>query len=322
MKFLTITLALLFCNLAFSQNREKYGELVKQAWSYYEAKDYSKSAETYELAFDELNRKAYPNDRYNAACSYALSEEVDSAFYHLFRLAESSSKYKNFNHISTDADLEILRKDARWNKLLVIVKANKEECEKNFDHALVRELEGIYASDQGLRHKIDEIEEKHGRKSEEMKAHWKKIQEADSINLIAVKKILDARGWLGADVIGAQGNSTLFLVIQHADIETQIMYLPMMREAVKNKKARGSSLAMLEDRVAMRQGNPQIYGSQISRDPETGEHYVAELIDPENVNTRRASVGLPPIESYVQHWGLTWDVEKHKKRFETRPDTE
>ncbi len=83
-----------------------------------------------------------------------------------------------------------------------------------------------------------------------MKAHWKIINEKDSINLIKIKKILDERGWLGADIIGNQGNSTLFLVIQHSDIETQEKYLPMMREAVKKGNANSSSLALLEDRVA------------------------------------------------------------------------
>ena len=85
-----------------------------------------------------------------------------------------------------------------------------------------------------------------------MKAHWRLINEKDSINLIKIKKILDERGWLGADIIGGQGNSTLFLVIQHSDLETQLKYLPMMREAVKNGNANAISLAILEDRVALR----------------------------------------------------------------------
>jgi len=98
---------------------------------------------------------------------------------------------------------------------------------------------------------------------------------------------LDERGWLGLKVIGNQGNSTLFLVIQHSDLETQLKYLPMMREAVKLGNTRASSLALLEDRVALRQGKRQIYGSQIGRDQETGEYYVSPLIEPEKVNERR-----------------------------------
>ncbi len=38
-----------------------------------------------------------------------------------------------------------------------------------------------------------------------------------------------------------------------------------MRKAVKNKKASASSLALLEDRVTLKQYKKQIYGSQIRR---------------------------------------------------------
>ena len=150
-------------------------------------------------------------------------------------------------------------------------------------------------------------------KSKEMKNHWRAIQKKDSINLIKVKAILDTYGWLGADVVGEQGNSTLFLVIQHSDQATQERYLPMMREAVKNGKAQSSSLALLIDRVALGQGKRQIYGSQIGRDPETQVYYVSPLEDPDNVDKRRAEVGLGPLAEYLNHWQIKWDVEQYKK---------
>jgi len=116
--------------------------------------------------------------------------------------------------------------------------------------------------------------------------------------------LLDQYGWLGADVIGAQGNATLFLVIQHADQATQEKYLPMMREAVKNGKGQGSSLALLEDRVALRQGKKQIYGSQIGRDMGSKLYYVQPLEDPDNVDKRRAQVGLQPLAEYISQWQI------------------
>ena len=314
-RILTIVIGLLIFNISFGQNQEKYPEFVKEAWKLYESKEYKKSADKYKEAFDQLEGKAYPNDRYNAACSYALAGDIENSFYHLFRLAENpKTKYKNYGHITTDTDLDILHKDRRWEKLIAIVKSNKEEAEKNSDKPLVAILDSIYTEDQKYRRQIDKIEEKYGRDSEEMKAHWRLINEKDSINLIKIKKIQDERGWLGADIIGGQGNSTLFLVIQHSDLETQLKYLPMMREAVKNGNANASSLALLEDRVALRQGKRQIYGSQIGRDQETGEYFVSPLIDPENVDKRRAEVGLGTLAEYVNHWGMTWDIEIHKKR--------
>jgi len=253
------------------------------------------------------------NDRYNAACSWALANQPDSAFVQLFKIAENGN-YTNYGHITTDTDLNTLHNDERWNKVIGIVKANKEKAEANLDKPLVAILDTIYQEDQKYRQQIDDIIEKYGWESDEMQAHWKIIIEKDSINLIKVKKILNERGWLGADIIGNQGNLTLFLVIQHADLETQEEYLPMMREAVKNGNASSSSLALLEDRVALRKGEKQIYGSQVNRDQETGEYYVLPLIDPDNVDKRRADVGLGPIQDYISIWGMTWDVEDYKKK--------
>ena len=118
---------------------------------------------------------------------------------------------------------------------------------------------------------------------------------------------------LGSDVIGSNGNFTLFLVIQHADLETQEQYLPMMREAVKNKKASAYHLALLGDRVALLRGKKQIYGSQVARDKETNAFYILPLLDPYNVDKRRAEVGLQPLAEYVKEWQIKWDVEQYKK---------
>ncbi len=273
------------------EDKEKYAVLIKEAWKMYKQKDYINSAKKYQEGFDAIGGKAYPNDRYNTSCSYSLAENNDKAFYHLFRLA-NDSKYSNLGHITTDTDLNFLHKDKKWNELIAIVKANKEFEEKNLDKPLVAKLEKIYTEDQKYRKQLNGIKEKYGWKSDEMQTHWKIIHEKDSLNLIEIKKILDTKGWLGKSVIGRQGNSTLFLVIQHSDIETQLKYLPMMRNAVKKGNARPSSLALLEDRVALRQGKRQVYGSQIHTDKKTQEDYVAPLIDPENVDKRRAEVGL------------------------------
>lgn len=196
-----------------------------------------------------------------------------------------------------------------------MVKKNKEIKEVHFDKPLVATLDTIYEDDQSLRKQYKVIEKKYGRESDEMKTLWKNMAEKDSVNLIKIKKILDERGWLSEDIIGEKGNWILFGVIQHSDLETQIKYLPMMRDAVKKGNAKANSLALLEDRVALRQGKRQIYGSQISRNPESGESYVSPLQDPDNVDKRRAEVGLGTLQEYVSNWNITWDVEKYKKEF-------
>ncbi len=71
----------------------------------------------------------------------------------------------------------------------------------------------------------------------------------------------------------------------------------------------GSHLALLEDRIQMRNGMPQTYGSQITSD-ENGKQIVYQIKDPQYVNQRRREVGLGPIEDYLKRWGIDWTIEQ------------
>jgi hypothetical protein len=135
----------------------------------------------------------------------------------------------------------------------------------------------------------------------------------DSINQLKVAKIIDQYGWLGADVVGDQGNSTLFLVIQHADTKMQEKYIPLMRDAVKKGNAFAGDLALMEDRLALRHGKRQIYGSQIGPDSETNTYFIFPIEDPDHVDERRKAVGLGTLSEYVSHWDIKWDLEHYKK---------
>ncbi len=311
-KFLfLIALIYLVLNECFGQNGQ-YSAFVKEANALYKAKDFLNSALKYSEAFKANNWKGTTNDRYNAACSWALAGVPDSSFFQLERIA-SKSNYSNLNHITNDSDLNSLHQDDRWNPLIELIRQNKVKEEANLDKSLVAVLDSIYITDQKYRQELDAIESKYGHQSAEIMEQWKLIHYYDSINLIKITKILDEKGWLGPDVVGRQGSMTIFLVIQHSHLAVQEKYLPMMREAVKNKKASGSQLALLEDRVALRQGKKQIYGSQISLDEATNKNYILPLEDPDNVDLRRAEVGLPPLAEYVSRWQIVWDPIQYKK---------
>jgi hypothetical protein len=296
-----------------AQLGQEYADQISKAGEFYDKKDYLKSAEHYSRAFASNADKGTETDRYNAACSWSLAGNKDSSFKNLFRIAEKTG-YKNLGHMTADADLNGLHEDERWGKLVALVKANKDKAEANLDKPLVAMLDTIYQEDQKYRLQLEGIQAEHGRDSKELKELWATIEEKDSVNLIRVKKVLDEHGWLGANKVGSQGNSTLFLVIQHADLATQEKYLPMMREAVTRGNASGSQLALLEDRVLLRNGKKQVYGSQIASDQATGEYYVNALEDPEHVDERRAAVGLGLLADYVRRWNIVWNVEEYRKK--------
>ncbi len=170
------------------------------------------------------------------------------------------------------------------------------------------ELVAILESDQSERMQVDDMMKKYGMNSPEWQTFINAMRAKDAGNAHRVCAILDQYGWLGPDEVGEKANRALFLVIQHSDLAIQQKYLPMLRTAVKDRKANPAQLALLEDRVALAEGRLQVYGSQL-RTEQDGHTYVRPMIDPEHVDERRASVGLPPMAEYLKHWNLTWDAK-------------
>lgn len=168
------------------------------------------------------------------------------------------------------------------------------------------QLDSVFIMDQKYRNKLGEMEKKFGLKSTELNSLWDTIKYYDSLNLLKVTKILDTYGWLKTALIGSKANDALFLVIQHSNINTMEKYLSMMKEAVKNGNAKGSSLALLIDRIEMYHGRKQIYGSQIQGNNVDG-YKIYPIEDEKNVNKRRAEMGLVPLEDYVKkYWGINY----------------
>jgi hypothetical protein len=184
--------------------------------------------------------------------------------------------------------------------------------------SLIYQLQIIDRDDQTPRIQLNSIRKQYANDSSllrtRLETQWNIIRNKDSINVIKVTAIIDKYGWLGPDAVGDDGNTTIFAVIQHANLNTQEKYLPLMRAAVKNGKAKAGNLAFLEDRIALREGKKQIYGTQIFQNIKTNECIVLPLDDPYTVDTKRAEVGLPPLSVYLENnFNTKWDVAQYLK---------
>jgi hypothetical protein len=181
---------------------------------------------------------------------------------------------------------------------------------------LQKQLEDIGIEDQKYRSQSDSIRTQFGSNSEQYKALWKLQHYQDSINKIAITKIVDKYGWINQNEIGNEAAYVLFSVILHSDLKTQEKYLPIIRKAVKEKKARGQNLAMLEDKVALNQGKKQIYGTQILQDEKTKEYYFAPIEDPKNIDKRRNEMGMGLLaEDYnTIYYNIVWNPKTYKQR--------
>ncbi len=306
--FLTTLIFLLFTQFAFTQS---FQEQIAKAEAAYDAKNYLESAKAYEMALERKDEKGTAGDYYNAACSWALAGDKEKGLYFLKISADRG--WRNFDWMHQDKDLESLQTAPQWTAIADKVQANLDEYEKDFDRPLKEKLEKIYVEDQALRRLIGPAEETFGKDSEEMQYFWRLIQQQDSVNEAKVVQIIEERGWVGSNIVGGKANAALWLIIQHAPLETQEKYLPLLKESVLKGESSGSHLALLEDRIQMRNGKPQIYGSQIVTDPDSGEMMIHEIVDPEYVNQRRKEVGLGPLEDYVKRWGLEWTVPQKER---------
>ncbi|MCW3162566.1 DUF6624 domain-containing protein [Chryseobacterium oryctis] len=132
----------------------------------------------------------------------------------------------------------------------------------------------------------------------------------DRKNEQIVTKIIDSLGWLGKDKLGEDANTALFVAIQHArELSTMEKYLPIMKEAVKKGNADKRNLACLIDRVEWANGRKQIYGTQYSM-RDNGKVFIENLIDSSNVNARRKSMNLDPIENYIRVCDSLNEIDK------------
>lgn len=181
------------------------------------------------------------------------------------------------------------------------------------DTLLKKELESILIKDQTLRLVLPMVEKKFGENSEQKNYIWSLINSQDSANLVAVTEIIEKNGWIGANRVGYFANQAIWMVIQHAPLEIQEKYLPYLEESVAKNESEGWYLAFLVDRILMRNGKKQTYGSQAKFDKETGKSYIYPISDVQNVNKRRAEIGLESIEEYASSSGYVYNPQEMKK---------
>lgn len=173
--------------------------------------------------------------------------------------------------------------------------------------AIKSELERIFKSDQAMRMESNTMHADARAKGIEVDktaqaALWKRIGDQDRANQQRVTEIVDKYGWPKKSQVGPLAATAAFLVVQHASLDIQLKYVSHMREAALSGEASKQDLALLEDRLLIRQGLPQRYGSQA----ETQNGVTLKPTEDEaNLDARRASMGLGPICEYLGNFVKT-----------------
>lgn len=162
---------------------------------------------------------------------------------------------------------------------------------------LRRQLLAMAAEDQRIRHLVDEYTGPRGEIPHDLVPEWTQV---DAANTARLAQIVAEHGWPTRSLVGDDGAHAAWLLAQHADRNPglQRRFLDLIRAAVAVNEASDVDLAYLTDRVAMHAGQPQLYGTQLCRDPH-GRLTPYRIADPDHVDQRRAALGLCPLADYL-----------------------
>ena len=206
--------------------------------------------------------------------------------------------------------------------LITISCTNKNKSKKTITSIdrtenLIAVLDTIWEKEQTPIRLRDSLINIYGAESKEAEVYQKEYRKNHTLNIKKIKKILDKYDWPELTQIGEQGNRTICNVLQHADQKTREHYIPLMKQAVLDKKLEPRFLVRAEDRIATDKGELQIYGGQMKYYPETKSFNVWPVYDPINIDKRRAEIGLEPIAEFLKNrFDFKWNIEEQIKRTE------
>jgi hypothetical protein len=127
---------------------------------------------------------------------------------------------------------------------------------------------------------------------------WKTVGDS---NKILLKTLFKENGFLGYSEVGEQSSHNFLQMVQRMDADSifQQEVLVVMKKQIEKINASPIEFAYLTDRVNLNQGKPQVYGTQLKINEKGTSYEPKMVIDPENLNKRRAEIGLGTIEEAI-----------------------
>ncbi len=198
-------------------------------------------------------------------------------------------------------------KIAKTIHLFLLLLATLSAAAQSAPH-LAKQIDSLYQVDQAVQLKYKEMLEK-GAPADSIKKQDSLKKSTYVRHTALARAIVRQYGYPTANKVGAEASHHFFVLIQHADAEPnfQIEMLPILDQLSRKGQITRKDYAYLYDRVKRNTGGQQRYGTQPSYgkggslfDENNKIILPPDLEDPKNVDKRRKSVGLEPIEKYYE----------------------
>lgn len=163
-------------------------------------------------------------------------------------------------------------------------------------------LEEVYDNDQAAREWTKGMS---SLTADEIEAYATEMERVDSLNQAIVFEILDKDGW--PSNLSNKANQAIWIVIDHSNLAFQRKYLYLVKEKAEECILEKADYAILNDRVLMGEGKPQIYGTQIKMNATIVDDEIAmqfflwPVENPIVLDSLRNTMGLSPIKEYLQN---------------------
>jgi hypothetical protein len=210
--------------------------------------------------------------------------------------------------------------------VLLLLAAGSARAQTKLNPPLKRELDSIYAADQRWRvllfdrrvnRRPDSLAAALGISKDQLQPYAvRRMMQTDSANLVRVRAIVQQHGYPGKSLVGEPTNETVWSVIQHSTAIKE--YLPLIKKAAAQGELPFRLYAQMLDRQLMRDGKPQLYGTQgmgySSTNRATGRReaqppFIWPIKDPAQVNERRRQAGFTTtVEQSATALGIPYRV--------------
>lgn len=118
----------------------------------------------------------------------------------------------------------------------------------------------VHDRDQAVRAEVIRLSQQTPPAVDSLMAAYGRMQAVDAENQRVVSELLEGGGW--PEGLSEAANETIWLVIDHADLEMQRRWMPLIEAQMAAGRVSKSSYATLLDRMLMREKRPQRYGTQ------------------------------------------------------------